>query len=192
LKDGAAFSDMSRLFIYYNERVIEHTVNEDSGAMIRDGIKTLAKQGVCPESMWPYNISKFKNKPAPKCYAEGLKHQILAYYRINTLQELKTSIAAGFPVTFGFSVYESFMTDRVAKTGIVYMPKWYEQLMGGHAVLAVGYDDNMKIQKNKGAVIVRNSWGTSWGDKGYFYMPYPYINDRNLSDDFWQITKQEE
>ncbi len=184
-KDKVSFTDMSRLFIYYNERVIEHSVRTDSGAMIRDGIKTLVKQGSCSELSWPYNIPKFAVKPPKKCYKEALNYQILSYARINTVDEMRTCLADGFPFVFGFTVYESFETQKVAKTGVVGMPKDSESMLGGHAVLGVGYDDRSK------RFIVRNSWGTDWGKKGYFTMPYAYLKDRNLADDFWTIRRGE-
>ena len=182
-KDNVPFVDCSRLFIYYNERVIEHSTKSDSGAMIRDGIKTLAKQGVCPEKTWPYVISKFTVKPPAACYKEALTRQITSYHRILTLDEMRTCLAEGFPFVFGFTVYESFESSQVAKTGVVGMPKPGERVLGGHAVLAVGYDDGKK------SFTVRNSWGTGWGMKGYFTIPYGYLADRNLSDDFWTIRR---
>jgi len=182
-KDTVPFSDLSRLFIYYNERVIERTVAQDSGAMLRDGIKTLAKQGVCSESRWPYIISKFTRKPAAACYTEAAKHRIANYQRLETLADMRGCLAAGFPFVFGFTVYESFESPAVAKTGVLNMPKPSESVLGGHAVCAVGYDDKAK------RFIVRNSWGTSWGQKGYFTMPYDYLADRNLSDDFWTVRR---
>jgi len=184
-KDKVHFEDFSRLFVYYNERVIEHTVKSDSGAMIRDGIKTLAKQGVCSEKIWPYKISKFTDRPSAACYRQALKHQIISYYRIHTLDEMLACLAEGFPFVFGFTVYESFESQKVARTGIVDMPKAAEKALGGHAVMAVGYDD--KDQR----FLVRNSWGKDWGMKGYFTMPYKYVADRNLSDDFWTIRRGE-
>jgi C1A family cysteine protease len=184
-KDKVNFADMSRLFIYYNERVIEHTVKTDAGAMIRDGIKTLAKQGSCTEKSWPYAIAKFTVKPAKTCYTEALDYQILSYARLNTLDEMRACLAEGYPFVFGFSVYESFESPQVTKTGLVEMPGAGERLLGGHAVLAVGYDDAAQ------RFIVRNSWGTNWGQKGYFTMPYAYLADRNLSDDFWVISRGE-
>lgn len=182
-KDRVHFEDFSRLFIYYNERVIEHTVRSDSGAMIRDGIKTLAKQGVCSEKTWPYRISKFAVKPGAACYKQASKHQITSYYRIHMLDEMRACLAEGFPFVFGFTVYESFESQKVAGTGIVDMPKKGEKAIGGHAVMAVGYDDA------KQRFLVRNSWGEEWGMKGYFTMPYKYVADRNLSDDFWTIRR---
>jgi C1A family cysteine protease len=184
-KDKVHFEDFSRLFIYYNERVIEHSVKSDSGAMLRDGVKTLAKQGVCSEEIWPYKISKFTNKPSPACYRQASKHQITSYYRIHTLDEMRACLAEGFPFVFGFTVYESFESQKVARTGIVDMPKHGEKVLGGHAVMGAGYDD--KHQR----FLVRNSWGEGWGMKGYFTMPYKYVADRNLSDDFWTIRRGE-
>lgn len=173
--------EFSRLFIYYNERVIEHTTNTDSGAMLRDGIKTLAKLGACPESEWPYDVSKFTQKPPDKDYADALKYQIIAYYRLSTPDQMKHTLARGFPFVFGFSVYESFESPEVAKTGIVPLPKKSERLLGGHAVMAVGFDDT------KEQFIIRNSWGTGWGLQGYFMMPYNYLTNSKFASDFWTI-----
>jgi C1A family cysteine protease len=172
----------SRLFIYYNERVIEGTVRQDSGANIRDGIKTLNKQGVCSESIWPYDIGKFKNKPTKNCYTAALQDKAVKYAAVNQdLNSMKSVIAARYPIVGGFTVYESFESNEVAKSGIVPMPKSNEQVLGGHCVALVGYDDS------KRCFIVRNSWGESWGDKGYCYMLYDYWTNPNLANDFWQI-----
>ena len=182
-KIDSEYVDVSRLFIYYNERLIEGTIGEDAGAAIRDGIKALATYGVCSAKKWPYDITKFKKKPLKVCYTEGLKNKISSYYRLNTLDDMLKCLSSGYPFVFGFSVYESFETDYVAKTGIVSLPKINEKFLGGHAVCAVGYDKKTKM------FIVRNSWGSGWGDKGYFYMPFEYLSNRNLSDDFWYIIK---
>ena len=172
----------SRLFIYYNERVIEHTVNSDNGAEIRDGVKSVNKQGVCPEKMLPYIIDKFAVKPGPACYNEALNHQVLSYHRVQrNIQHMKACLAEGFPFVFGFTVYDSFESAAVAKSGKLNMPTKTESTLGGHAVLAVGYDDPSK------RFIIRNSWGSKWGIKGYFTMPYEYLTEGNLSDDFWTI-----
>lgn len=175
----------SRLFIYFNERVLEGTVNVDSGASLRDGIKTVVKQGVCREAIWGYDISKFSVRPPVKCYSEAMKDQVKTYLRLNTLGEMRECLASGLPFVFGFSVYESFERATTATTGKVTMPKSGERLLGGHAVMAVGYDDTKKV------FIVRNSWSEKWGDKGYCYMPYDYLQNRNLSDDFWTIRMVE-
>lgn len=176
----------SRLFIYYNERAMEGTVNSDSGAMIRDGVKSVSKQGVCDEKNWRYDIAKFRDKPPKPCYAEGKKNQAIQYLRVaRNLGQMKGCLAQGFPFVFGFSVYESFESAHVAKTGHAPVPKANEEFLGGHAVLAVGYDEA------KQWFIVRNSWGTKWGMRGYFTMPYPYLTQSSLASDFWTIRRVE-
>ena len=173
----------SRLFVYYNERVMLGTVDTDSGAMIRDGVKSVAKAGVCPETMWPYDITQFTVKPTRQCYTEALKNQALVYRRVlnSNLHQIQGALASNTPVIFGFSVYESFQTPEVAKTGVVPLPPRGEKMLGGHAVLAVGYDDETQ------RFLVRNSWGEGWGDKGYCTMPYGYLTDPGLAQDFWAI-----
>ena len=172
----------SRLFIYYNERVIEGTVDEDAGAMLRDGIKSVAKQGAPHHELWEYDPKKFRTKPSPAAYRDAKKHAAILYQRlVQEITQLRGCLAAGFPFVFGFSVYESFETDVVTRTGTVPMPKPKEKMLGGHAVLAVGYDHA------KARFLMRNSWGPKWGQQGYFTMPYEYLLDPNLSDDFWTI-----
>jgi C1A family cysteine protease len=172
----------SRLFIYYNERVMEGTVSSDSGAQIRDGIKSVAAQGDCPESEWAYDITKFAVQPPQSCYDDALTYRAVQYQSINqNLADMQGCLASGYPFVFGFTVYESFESAAVAKTGDMPMPKSGESTIGGHAVLAVGYDNGDRV------FIVRNSWGADWGDAGYFYMPYAYLLDDNLSDDLWTI-----
>lgn len=171
----------SRLFVYYNERVLEGTVDQDAGAMIRDGVKTLNKQGACKESLEPYQVNAFTKEPSATAYKDALKSTVASYYRISSLNALKAALSDGSPVVFGFTVYQSFEGEDIAKTGIMPMPKRGEQVLGGHAVLAVGYDDS------KQCVIVRNSWGRYWGEKGYFYMPYAFISNSKYCDDFWTM-----
>jgi len=172
----------SRLFIYYNERVIEHTVESDSGAMIRDGIKSVVNQGACKEDAWPYDIDRFRDQPPAQCYDEARRYRAVRYQRIvRNLNQMKGCLADGYPFVFGFSVYESFMTDEVAHSGVVPMPKPTEDLLGGHCVAAVGYVDDQQ------SFIVRNSWGTDWGKQGYCLMPYAYLMQQDLSADFWTI-----
>jgi C1A family cysteine protease len=182
LKQKLADFIPSRLFIYYNERVMEHSVNSDSGAQIRDGIKSVAKQGDCPETEWPYNVAKFKSKPPAACYQDALKYKVISYQRVTqTLGQIKGCLAEGYPFVFGFTVYESFESAHVTKTGHASLPKSGEQVVGGHAVVGVGYDDS------KQWFVVRNSWGVGWGMKGYFTLPYAYVTDDNLASDFWTI-----
>jgi C1A family cysteine protease len=181
-KQGLSDFMPSRLFIYYNERVIENTTATDSGAQIRDGVKTLAKQGVCAETEWPYDITKFARKPAKACYTDAKKATVSSYQRITqNLTQLKGCLAEGYPVVIGFTVYESFESAPVASSGNVPMPAPGEKVLGGHAVDVVGYDD--KTQRFR----LRNSWGPSWGQKGYFTMPYAYLTDPGLSSDFWTL-----
>lgn len=182
IKQGIPNFVPSRLFIYYNERVMENTVNSDSGAQIRDGMKVVAKLGAPPETDWPYDIEKFTVKPPAIAYTHAAKNQVLSYQRVNrSLAQMKGCLAAGFPFVFGFTVYDSFESATVAHTGHANMPQPGEAVVGGHAVLAVGYDD--KHQR----FIVRNSWGADWGMAGYFTLPYQYLLEPNLSDDFWTI-----
>jgi C1A family cysteine protease len=182
----------SRLFIYYNERVIEHDVTLDNGAQIRDGVKSVNKQGVCSEKSWPYSDQNtdpdpcpncpYAKKPTAACYAEAAKHKVTSYQRlVSQLNLLKGCLASGYPFVFGFTVYESFESQQVASTGIVPMPGPGEKVVGGHAVVGVGYDDSTQH------FIVRNSWADTWGLKGYCMMPYAYLTDTNLADDFWTI-----
>jgi C1A family cysteine protease len=155
--------------------------------MIRDGIKSVAKLGVCDEVLWPYDITRFTEKPSRDAYRDAAKHQATVYRRvIGNLHQMQGCLASGYPFVFGFSVYEGFMSDQVAKTGEVPLPPRSEQLIGGHAVVAVGYDDG--IQR----FIVRNSWGTKWGMRGYCTMPYAYLTDPQLARDFWAIYTVEE
>lgn len=171
----------SRLFIYYNERVMEGTVGQDSGAQIRDGIKSVNKIGAPPEGDWAYDITKFTKKPPTKAYTDAKQDRAIQYQRlVPTLAQLQGCLASGFGFVFGFTVYESFESPEVAKTGIMPMPLPTENKVGGHAVMAVGYDDASR------RMIVRNSWGPGWGQAGYFTMPYEYITGSNCSD-FWTI-----
>jgi len=187
VKEGLKDFMPSRLFIYYNERAMEGTIGTDSGAMIRDGMKSVAKVGVCTETTWPYDIPRFTEKPPKKAYDEAGKHQALVYRRVMAnLHQMQGCLASGYPFVFGFTVYESFMSPQVARTGEVPLPPRGEQVIGGHAVVAVGYDDS--IQR----FIVRNSWGEGWGMKGYCTMPYGYLTDPQLARDFWAIYTVEQ
>jgi C1A family cysteine protease len=169
----------SRLFIYYNERDMEGSVDYDSGAYIRDGIKSVAKLGTCTEDHWPYDISKFTLRPPDSAYALAAKDRVAKYYRVgHTLQAMLNCIATGFPFVFGISVYDSFMN---ASNGDVPMPKKTESLLGGHAMLVVGYDETSKRFK------IRNSWGPGWGDQGYGTLPFAYLENYHLGADYWTI-----
>lgn len=176
----------SPLFTYYGARTLGGNENKDSGSSIRNGMKFISKSGVCSETTWPYDVSKVTKKPTKEAYKEALNHQAIQYQRIDDkLNAMKQCLFEGFPFVFGFTMYESFTSKEVWKTGIVPMPSKSEKNLGGHSVMAVGYDESKRV------MIVRNSWGKGWGDKGYFYMPYDYMRDSNLAADFWTIRKVE-
>lgn len=181
-KQGNKEFTPSRLFIYYNERVIEGTVSQDSGAQVRDGIKSVATLGAPPETDWPYNIQEFAQKPPANAYTDGKLDLVATYSRVaQNLAQMQGCLAEGYPFVFGFSVYESFESQTVAETGIVPMPAAGESTVGGHCVVAVGYDDSTRC------FIIRNSWGAGWGLKGYCMMPYEYLLSAQLASDFWTI-----
>ena len=173
----------SRLEWYYQTRVVEGTVDSDAGATIRDALKVLVHQGVCPESDWPYTISKFKTKPPAKSIADAKPHAGDQYLAVaQTAGSMGGCLHQGYPFWAGISVYESFENDAVAKTGMVPMPNLSsEQALGGHAIVVCGF--------HAGRWVCRNSWGVGWGDKGYFYLPEAYLLDPGLSSDFWTLRK---
>ena len=172
----------SRLFIYYNARALEGTVKYDSGAYIRDGIKAVAKQGVCPETEWAYIEKKFAKKPPTPCYTHALQHTITKYEAVpQNLAKIKSALYTGSYVVFGFSVYEAFESDEVARTGILNLPTANEEFMGGHAVCLAGWNDTTK------RFLVRNSWGATFGQAGWFTMPFDYVVNPDLASDFWVI-----
>ena len=173
----------SRLMLYYDARRIEGTTGADCGAQIRDVIKGAGSFGVCPEELWPYDPTKCLVAPTQAAYDAGTKDRALGYHSVpQDLSALRSVIAGGDPIVFGFSVYEGFESDEVARTGKLQLPTRKEALVGGHAVIAVGYDNDTRC------FTVRNSWGGQWGDAGYFYMPYDYITDEDLASDFWTIA----
>jgi len=173
----------SRLMIYWGERNIEGTVRSDAGAQIRDGAKFLAQSGACVETAWPYIISKFRSKPPKKCFDEAAAFKISSYQRLTSLNDILACLTAGFPVVGGIAVYASFESNDVAQTGMVPMPAKGEQCLGGHAIVFCGHD--MANQR----LLVRNSWGTGWGIRGYFWLPFAYITKPGLADDFWTVRK---
>jgi C1A family cysteine protease len=173
----------SRLFLYYNERVNENSVNVDAGAYIRDGVKSLQLNGLCSEKSWPYNISQFAVKPPQSSYTEGLSHKVTGVRKINqTIESMQAELVNGYPFIVGIAVYKSFESANATNTGYIPMPKNNETILGGHAILICGYT-------SKGYWIFRNSWGSLWGDRGYGYLPKNYLVNRNLASDIWSITK---
>lgn len=175
-------TDISRLFIYYFERVLLGTAHYDSGAYIRDGIKVTYKQGAPLERLWPYVVNKFRAKPTPIAQQDATKRKVTLYERVQDFDGCISALSNGFPIVIGFDVYSSFESPIVYKTGMMPYPKTEKEiLLGGHAVLLVGYD------KLRQVFIARNSWGPYWGDKGYFYMPFRVIQNTSMSGDFWII-----
>ena len=177
-KQGEPFISPSRLFIYFNERLADGDTQSDGGSSIRESAKTVAAQGACPESEWEYDISKFAETPSDSCYIDAVKYEALKYYRLNQSEQLmKACLAQGFPFVCGISVYESFQESN----GDVPMPAMSESLLGGHAILIVGYEAD--------SWLFRNSWGTVWGDSGYGTLPKDYLFQPDLSDDRWTLRQ---
>jgi len=172
----------SRLFIYYNERKANNQIGKDAGASIRDSVMEISNVGVCPESMWAYDITKYKDAPPQECYDDAIKHKCIEYKRVQqNLQQMKQCLIEGFPIVCGIDVYKSFESPDTMKTGVVNMPLAHEKKLGGHAIDLCGFDDTNK------QFIFRNSWGPTFGENGYGYLPYEYILDSKLADDFWTV-----
>jgi len=187
--------ELSRLFIYFNERRVEGHIANDSGAQLRDGIKTLQKLGVCPERDWPYDDtpaeyeggpfprgSKPAEEPSRKSYQDAHKYVITNYQRLTpVLSQLQGCLAAGFPFVFGFTVFQRWYAKN-PRPAVIPLPSANDRAVGGHAVMCVGYNNRTGLFK------IRNSWGPRVGRKGYFFMPYAYLTGGNLASDFWVIN----
>ena len=174
----------SRLFLYYNERLINEETNIDEGASISDGIYCLKKYGICSENEWPYNITNLFIKPNKLCYENAKNNFVIeAFYIENDIYTIKYWLTKNEPISVGISIYSNFMNINTSKTGKVNMPVETDEFLGGHAVIICGFDDITK------QFILRNSWGSHWGDNGYFYLPYDYITNDELCGDLWVITK---
>lgn len=180
-KDGK-FSEMSRLFVYYNARAIDDSVKSDCGTHIRSAIKAICNQGICLEKKWPYIESKVCRKPSKTAYKAAKKYGILEYRRVKSFNAMFHCLADGNPFAFGIPVYESFYAATKNK-GKVPNPRDNEAPLGGHAMLCVGY-----IRKAK-RFIVKNSWGPKWGRSGYCLIPFKYM--KNCASDCWSIIQVE-
>ncbi len=194
--------DASRLFLYKATRNMLHWTG-DTGAFLRTTMGALVLFGAPPEEYWPYAIANFDKEPSPFCYAFAQSYQAISYYRLDPpgtatnalLNRIKTNLAAGLPSMFGFTVYSSI--GQAAATGRIPMPTAQEQIVGGHAVVAVGYDEKIKIKNSNpggpettGALLIRNSWGSGWGENGYGWLPYQYVLQA-LAEDWWSLLKNE-
>jgi C1A family cysteine protease len=194
--------DASRLFLYKVTRNMLRWTG-DTGAFLRSTMGALTLFGVPPEEYWPYKIADVEKEPPAFCYAFAQNYQAISFYRLDPpgiassqlLGQIKANLAAGLPVMFGFTVYSS--VSQAAATGKIPYPTGGEKVMGGHAVMAVGYDNGMKIKNSeprgpetKGALLIRNSWGAGWGSEGYGWLPYEYVL-RGLAEDWWSLVKNE-
>ncbi len=194
--------DASRLFLYKVSRNLLGWTG-DTGAYLRTAMGAMALFGCPPESYWPYVISKFDQEPSAFLYAFGQSFQAIQFYRLdpagtsgtNVLANLKNHLAAGLPAMFGFTCYSSLYSAS-GNAGAIPYPASSENVVGGHAIMTVGYDDNKTItnpnnnKKTKGALMIRNSWSTGWGEAGYGWLPYDYVLN-GLADDFWCLIKKE-
>ena len=171
----------SRLFLYYNERIYINSTDKDSGAYLEDGIKSLKTYGLCEEKYWSYIIENVYKEPPIDAYINGRKNYLIDAFNINNnINEIKRWLLRNEPIAISIAIYSNFTNN---KSGIINLPTENEEMIGGHATIICGFDD-----KNK-RFIMRNSWGSYWGDKGYFYLPYDYITDNNLCGDLWVITR---
>ncbi len=188
--------DGSRLFLYKTTRNLLGWTG-DTGAYLRTTMKAMVLFGVPPEQHWPYVIADLENEPPAFCYAFAQNYKTIRFYRhdppnastAQVLESVKRHLAAGLPAMFGFSVYSS-MPGLGEGTGEIPFPKAGDALIGGHAVLAVGYDDARKVGRDRGALLIRNSWGPTWGDEGYGWLPYRYV-EVGLAVDFWSLVRAE-
>uniref|UniRef100_A0A6C0DC88 Peptidase C1A papain C-terminal domain-containing protein n=1 Tax=viral metagenome TaxID=1070528 RepID=A0A6C0DC88_9ZZZZ len=175
----------SRLYIYFNGRAIsiDENIRDDTGLVVRDGCKSVSKYSVCSEINWPYNINVYSIMPSLSSYNSTYNLPNFTYYALTqTATAIQAALQANNPVIFGFTVYSSFMSRAVASTGIVPMPNTHtETIAGGHCTVMCGFNSVTKMFK------CVNSWGTNWGDRGFFYMPYAYILNPSLTSDLWII-----
>jgi C1A family cysteine protease len=180
-KYSAPDRDLSRLFLYYQERVLDGDAQDDDGAQARDAFRVLAHTGVCSEEDDPYVAADFASpvwNDTPKEVTAAAEYKIGAYHRIPDVNAARSVLASGYPVLLGFTAYTSF--EDIGNEGVMPMPTMSEPVIGGHAVVIRGYDDAREV------FLVQNSWGAGWGAGGCFWMPYAFLQDTTLSEpDMW-------
>jgi C1A family cysteine protease len=170
------FTQLSRLFIYYNTRFETSLVEEDSGMYLRDGLKSLNKFGVCSEELWPYDIEKFDDRPTDECYEDAKKRKVLKYQKLISTYYITQVLSNNKPVVFGMEIYDSFM-DLNERISTVSFPSRKEKSLGGHAMCMVGYDLKKRL------FLAKNSFGPNWGNGGYCWIPFDYIKQEGY--DIW-------
>ena len=177
------FTHLSRLFIYYNTRSEYGDIQKDDGMYLRDGLKSLAKFGVCSEELWPYELEKFEDRPTNECYEDAKKRKILNYQKLISIYYITEVLNNNKPVVFGMEIYDSFMdlNDRIST---VSFPGRKEKSLGGHAMCMVGYDLEKRL------FLAKNSFGTDWGDRGYCWVPFDYIRQEGYDIWTFEITNQ--
>lgn len=196
--------EASRLFLYKTTRNLLNWKG-DTGAYLRSTMEALVLFGVPPESYWPYDVARFDDEPNAFLYALGSNYQALKYYRLDPpgtskaslLTQIKTNLAAGLPAFFGFTVYSSYTQASVANQGAIPFPTGADRVVGGHAIVVAGYDDSRVIRNTNpgatpttGALLIRNSWGSGWGQGGYGWLPYEYVL-KGLAVDWWSLISAE-
>jgi C1A family cysteine protease len=164
------FEDLSKLFVYYNARLIEGHVDEDDGAYVRDAVKAVYTYGICAEKLWPYDTSLFSVSPTINSYEDAKLRTIKNYYKVNGLNNILDALNRDYPIVASMHVYSNFNNIEYSKDFILTMPSAADDLIGGHALVLVGYDLNKKL------VLCRNSFGEHWCMNGYFWVPFDYIS----------------
>ena len=176
------FAELSRLFVYYNSRLLENTVMEDAGVYLRNGMRAVQKYGICTEKLWPYDIAKFSVKPTDECYQAALERTITAYQSLSTIDDVLHAVNDNKPVVIGVTVYDNF--DYISKSDSVIQKPDNSDQGGGHAMTVVGYD------MAKRQFLVKNSFGRDWGDSGYAWLPFDYAESEGFEKWVFDISDQ--
>ena len=177
------YVELSDLYVYYNSRLYDNTVSTDTGAYLRDGLKSMTQFGCCSEELWPYDINKFDDQPTPECYIDGAQRLVTRYESLYTLRDMLEVLNNDQPVVIGMLVYSDFMTVG-AISPVVPMPSSGDFAAGGHAIVLVGY--NLDRQQ----FLAKNSFGTDWGADGYCWIPFEYVRTQVFEKWKFDINSQ--